>query len=70
VSAATTDDTVYLGGGSNLVDLMRLGVARPAHIVDVTRIRHDRIEPFDGGLRIGAAVRNADLAADPAVRQR
>jgi xanthine dehydrogenase YagS FAD-binding subunit len=62
---------MYLGGGTNLVDLMRLGVERPAHLVDVTRLPHDRIEETpDGGLRIGAAVRNGDLAASEPVRRR
>ncbi|MBF6618930.1 MAG: xanthine dehydrogenase family protein subunit M [Patulibacter sp.] len=66
---AATGESTYLGGGTNLVDLMRLGVERPAHLVDVTRLGHDAIEPQDdGGLRIGAAVRNSDLAADPTVR--
>ena len=61
-------ETAYLGGGTNLVDLMRLGVERPAHLVDVTRLGHDRVEAGDDGtLRIGAAVRNSDLAAHPAV---
>jgi xanthine dehydrogenase YagS FAD-binding subunit len=61
----------YLGGGTNLVDLMRLGVENPDRLVDVSRLAHDRIEPLDdGGLRIGATVRNSDLAADPLVRER
>jgi xanthine dehydrogenase YagS FAD-binding subunit len=61
----------FLGGGTNLVDLMRLGVEAPDRLVDVSRLAHDRIEPSDdGGLRIGAAVRNSDLAADPLVRER
>ncbi len=62
----------YLGGGTNLVDLMRLGVETPAVLVDVTRLGgHDRIEETDGGgLRIGAAVSNSDLAADARVRER
>jgi xanthine dehydrogenase YagS FAD-binding subunit len=69
-SRTATDESAYLGGGTNLVDLMRLGVARPAHLVDVTRLGHDAVEPQDdGGLRIGAGVRNSDLAADPVVRQ-
>ncbi|POM27603.1 4-hydroxybenzoyl-CoA reductase subunit beta [Actinomadura rubteroloni] len=64
-----TDDTQYLGGGTNLVDLMRLGVATPARLVDVARLPYDRIEHrADGGLVIGAAVRNSDLAADLGVR--
>ena len=61
----------FLGGGTNLVDLMRLGVETPDRLVDVSRLAHDRIEPLaDGGLRVGAAVRNSDLAADPEVRER
>jgi xanthine dehydrogenase YagS FAD-binding subunit len=64
-------DARFLGGGTNLVDLMRLGVETPDRLVDVSRLAHDRIEPLaGGGLRIGAAVRNSDLAADPAVRER
>jgi xanthine dehydrogenase YagS FAD-binding subunit len=60
----------YLGGGTNLVDLMRLGVETPACLVDVTRLGgHDRIEETDGGgLRIGAAVSNSQLAVDARVR--
>jgi xanthine dehydrogenase YagS FAD-binding subunit len=61
----------YLGGGTNLVDLMRLGVATPDVLVDVARLPHDRIEETaDGGLRIGAAVRNSDVAAHALVRER
>jgi xanthine dehydrogenase YagS FAD-binding subunit len=61
----------YLGGGTNLVDLMKLGVENPELLIDVSRLGHDRIEQRpDGGLRIGAAVRNSDLAADRAVRER
>jgi xanthine dehydrogenase YagS FAD-binding subunit len=62
----------YLGGGTNLVDLMRLGVETPGVLIDVRRLSgHDRIEDTDGGgLRIGAAVTNSELAADPRVRAR
>jgi xanthine dehydrogenase YagS FAD-binding subunit len=61
----------YLGGGTNLVDLMRLGVETPDVLVDVTRLGHDQIEETaDGGLMIGAAVTNSDLAAHPLVRER
>jgi xanthine dehydrogenase YagS FAD-binding subunit len=65
-------DARYLGGGTNLVDLMRLGVETPGVLVDVSRLTgHDRIEETEeGGLRIGAAVTNSDLAADPRVRSR
>jgi xanthine dehydrogenase YagS FAD-binding subunit len=61
----------YLGGGTNLVDLMRLGVETPERLVDVTGLPHDEIAELDGGaLRIGAAVRNSDLAVHPAVTAR
>lgn len=60
----------FLGGGTNLVDLMKLGVEQPGHLIDVTRLGHDQITPAaDGGLHIGAGVRNSDAAADPAVRR-
>ncbi|MGP3935133.1 FAD binding domain-containing protein [Nonomuraea sp. KM88] len=62
--------TMYLGGGTNLVDLMRLGVAEPDQLVDVSRLPLDVIEPVGDRLRVGAAVRNTDLAADPLVRTR
>ncbi|RKS76896.1 xanthine dehydrogenase YagS FAD-binding subunit [Actinomadura pelletieri DSM 43383] len=63
-------ETYYLGGGTNLVDLMRLGVETPARLVDVAHLPHDRIQLTpDGGLVIGAAVSNSDLAADRAVRE-
>jgi len=59
----------FLGGGTNLVDLMKLGVAAPDLLVDVTGLLPDRIErTAGGGLRVGAGVRNSDLAADPLVR--
>jgi len=61
----------FLGGGTNLVDLMKLGVATPELLVDVARLPFDRIESLpDGGLRIGGAVRNSELAADRTVRTR
>ena len=68
--AAAADGATFLGGGTNLVDLMKLGVAEPLRLVDVSRLPHDAIEETPAGLRIGAAVRNADLAAHPAVRER
>ena len=59
----------FVAGGTNLVDLMKLGVAAPDLLVDVTGLLPDQIEPTAaGGLRIGAGVRNSDLAADPRVR--
>ncbi|MEU8957903.1 xanthine dehydrogenase family protein subunit M [Streptomyces sp. NPDC048518] len=64
-------DARYLGGGTNLVDLMKTGVERPGLLVDVRELPLDRIETTDdGGLRIGATVTNSDLAAHPEVRRR
>ncbi|MDO0931079.1 xanthine dehydrogenase family protein subunit M [Streptomyces sp. DG2A-72] len=61
----------FLGGGTNLVDLMKTGVERPARLVDVRELPLDRIESTsDGALRIGATVTNSDLAAHPEVRRR
>ncbi|MDG9720433.1 xanthine dehydrogenase family protein subunit M [Streptomyces sp. DH24] len=61
----------YLGGGTNLVDLMKLGVETPSALVDVTRLPLDAVEELPhGGLRVGAMVRNSDLAAHPAVQDR
>ncbi|HEY1135190.1 MAG TPA: xanthine dehydrogenase family protein subunit M [Nocardioides sp.] len=63
-------DARFLGGGTNLVDHLKLGVARPGTLVDVSRLPLDAVDDLpDGGLRIGAAVRNSDLAADPRVRR-
>lgn len=60
----------FIAGGTNLLDLMKLEVETPAHLIDVNRLGFDRIEATaGGGLRIGATVRNADLAADPRVRK-
>jgi xanthine dehydrogenase YagS FAD-binding subunit len=64
-------DARFLGGGTNLVDLMKTGVERPARLVDVRELPLDGIEvTADGGLRIGATVTNSDLAAHPEVRRR
>ncbi|MFI0773971.1 FAD binding domain-containing protein [Streptomyces sp. NPDC021212] len=64
-------DARYLGGGTNLVDLMKTGVERPARLIDVRDLPLDRIEATpEGGLRIGATVTNSDLAAHPDVRTR
>jgi xanthine dehydrogenase YagS FAD-binding subunit len=69
--AAVDGDAMYLGGGTNLVDLMKLGVHAPARLVDVSRLSDDRVEELpDGGMRIGGAARNSDLAVDPVVRER
>jgi xanthine dehydrogenase YagS FAD-binding subunit len=65
------DGAAYLAGGTNLVDLMRLGVTAPVHVIDVTRAVSDEIaERESGGLTIGAGVRNSELASHPLVRER
>ena len=67
--SALRDGERLLGGGTNLVDLMRKGVERPTGLVDVTQLS-DRIEQTDdGGLRIGAAARNSAVALHPATRE-
>ena len=66
VAAAAVPGSTYLAAGTNLLDLMKMGVARPGRVIDITRLPGlDRIawQP-DGSVRIGAMVRNADLAYD------
>ncbi|CAI8844353.1 FAD binding domain-containing protein [Pseudomonas chlororaphis] len=61
----------FIAGGTNLIDLMKLGIERPTHLIDISRLPLAAIEDStDGGLRIGAQVRNSDLAADSRVRER
>ncbi len=60
----------FVAGGTTLLDLMKLNVERPERVIDVNRLPFDQIERLpDGGIRIGATVRNSDLAHHPAVRQ-
>ena len=62
---AQAPEGAFLGGGTNLVDLMKLGVAKPELLIDISHLPYDRVELLaDGSVRIGAAVRNSDLAAD------
>jgi xanthine dehydrogenase YagS FAD-binding subunit len=69
-AAARTEGAKFIAGGTNLLDLMKLEIETPAHLIDVNGLALDKIEPTsDGGLRIGALVRNTDLAADPRVRR-
>ncbi|MEU8352424.1 xanthine dehydrogenase family protein subunit M [Streptomyces sp. NPDC048845] len=68
---AADPDARFLGGGTNLVDLMKTGVERPTRLVDIRGLPLDTVEETaDGGLRIGATVTNSDLAAHPGVRRR
>jgi xanthine dehydrogenase YagS FAD-binding subunit len=60
----------FVAGGTNLLDLMKLEIETPRHLIDVNGLALDKIEPTpEGGLRIGALVRNTDLAADERVRR-
>jgi len=69
-AAARNPGARFIAGGTNLLDLMKLGIETPTHLIDVNRLGLDRIEPTpEGGLRIGALVRNTDLAADARVRK-
>ncbi|MGH9583671.1 MAG: FAD binding domain-containing protein, partial [Bryobacteraceae bacterium] len=60
----------FIGGGTNLLDLMKMGVEKPAHLVDISRLPLTRIEEHEGGVRIGALARNTDAAAHDLIRGR
>jgi len=69
-AAARTPNTRFIAGGTNLLDLMKLEIETPAALIDVNGLGFDKIEATaDGGLRVGALVRNTDLASDARVRQ-
>jgi xanthine dehydrogenase YagS FAD-binding subunit len=69
-AVAQTPGAKFIAGGTNLLDLMKLQIEAPTHLVDVNGLSLDKIEPTpDGGLRVGALVRNTDLAADERVRR-
>jgi xanthine dehydrogenase YagS FAD-binding subunit len=68
--AARTPGARFIAGGTNLLDLMKLEIEAPGHLIDVNGLGLDKIERTeDGGLRIGALVRNTDLAAHETVRR-
>ncbi|WP_102944929.1 xanthine dehydrogenase family protein subunit M [Stenotrophomonas sp. VV52] len=68
-AAARTQGARFIAGGTNLLDLMKLEIETPAHLIDVNGLQLDTIEATeDGGLRVGALVRNTDLAADTRIR--
>ena len=69
-AAATNPAAKFIAGGTNLLDLMKLEIETPTHLIDVNGLGLDTIEAIpEGGLRIGALVRNTDLAADERVRR-
>ncbi|KPN90120.1 FAD binding domain-containing protein [Pseudomonas nunensis] len=68
--AVQIEGSRFIAGGTNLLDLMKLDIETPAHLIDVNGLALDQIQATDqGGLRIGALVRNTDLAADPRIRK-
>ena len=68
--AAQVNGARFIAGGTNLLDLMKLEIETPTHLIDINGLELDRIEATaEGGLRIGALVRNTDLAADSRIRK-
>src|ERR1700709_259071 len=71
-AAGSRPNAQFLGGGTNLVDHLKLGIASPEVLVDISRLPMDRVATYDDergtGLSVGANVRNSDLAAHPVVR--
>ena len=65
------NDAKFLGGGTNLLDLMKMGVEAPARLIDINRLPLAQIEAIEGGkgLRIGALARNSDVAEHPLVKE-
>ncbi len=69
-AAAAKPGARFIAGGTNLLDLMKLQIETPLHLIDINRLGLDRIEATaEGGVRIGAMVRNSDLAADARIRK-
>ncbi|NSZ65511.1 xanthine dehydrogenase family protein subunit M [Agrobacterium tumefaciens] len=69
-AAAANPEAKFIAGGTNILDLMKLEIEHPAHLIDINGVGLDKIETTsDGGLRIGALVRNTDLASDETVRR-
>jgi xanthine dehydrogenase YagS FAD-binding subunit len=69
VAAASDANTYFIGGGTNLLDLMKAGVEKPTRLVDLNHLGLDKIEPSkDGGVRIGAGARNSDVANHALIR--
>ena len=69
-AAAARPGAKFIAGGTNLLDLMKLQIETPMHLIDITRLGLDKTElTADGGVRIGAMVRNSDLAAEPRIRK-
>ena len=70
-TAASRDGAKFISGGTNLLDLMKLEIEQPTHLIDISRLPLDRSDDLpNGGFRIEAQSRNSDVASDPRVRQR
>src|SRR5437763_4605000 len=71
-ATAANASAKFLAGGTNLIDLMKMGVERPTQLVDLNRLPLAQIEelPNGGGVRIGALARNSDVAEHPLIVQR
>lgn len=69
-AAAARPDAKFIAGGTNLLDLMKLEIERPAHLIDITRLPLREIEANGAGVRIGSQVTNSDLAVHPLIRER
>jgi xanthine dehydrogenase YagS FAD-binding subunit len=63
-------DVCFIGGGTNLIDLMKMGVERPAHLIDINRLELNGIKEHKGGVRIGALVSNTEAANHEIIRRR
>ncbi len=70
IQAATSNQTKFIAGGTNLLDLMKEGVEQPDRLVDITRINLSQIQPISNGVRIGALAKNSDTANHPLIRTR
>lgn len=70
IKSGSREQTKFVAGGTNLVDLMKCDVERPAHVVDINAIALDHVAEVPGGIRIGALARMADVAADKLVLER
>jgi xanthine dehydrogenase YagS FAD-binding subunit len=68
-AVSSNKDARFLGGGTNLLDLMREGVENPSELVDIARLKLTQIRSADGGLSIGALAKNTDTANHPLVRK-
>lgn len=63
-------DAYFIGGGTNLIDLMKMGVEEPTHLVDINRLPFNKIGEHEDGIRIGAGVSNTDAASHALIRSR